>query len=412
MNTSLIEATSSWQGWTASPDGRGTADILWTCFPVLLICNWTVVHPHISSPNSSWIHRVADRLVCLAIAMIAPEILVYLAFCEKLSAAELTESTSQEERLGPQWKSLHSFYALMGGFRIRLNRGGEATPTDYRLTADAVILLYRRGLVNWEQIPLHEEIEDRSKADWFIKGLAVFQASTFVIKSIGRVAQGLPITTLELTTLAYLPGMAALSFLWWHKPYDVTKATLLELKGNENGGRESASMTNDWLRSTSQLALPYEDFPLAMECIRSARFALGPINRWGGVAGLCFAVFGAIHCAAWSFEFATTGERWAWRASSLTISASVPLSWAITGVLRYFIVRYYKRKFSTVPASEVKAMMDEVAWKPLNRITRIVHGCGLALYAPARIYLLFEVFFGLRFLPSACYDSVEWSKYF
>jgi hypothetical protein len=40
-----------------------------------------------------------------------------------------------------------------------------------------------------------------------------------------------------------------------------------------------------------------------------------------GVVGLCISiVFGAIHCIAWSFHFATLPERWAWRISAILVS--------------------------------------------------------------------------------------------
>lgn len=53
-------------------------------------------------------------------------------------------------------------------------------------------------------------------------------------------------------------------------------------------------------------------------------------------------VFGAIHCIAWSFLFATLPERWAWRISAILISG-LPISIiAFSGLLRIFDKKEHK----------------------------------------------------------------------
>ena len=47
-------------------------------------------------------------------------------------------------------------------------------------------------------------------------------------------------------------------------------------------------------------------------------------------------VFGAIHCIAWSFQFATLQERWVWRISTILVSG-VPISiYAIASLFHAF----------------------------------------------------------------------------
>src|SRR5712671_243388 len=67
------------------------------------------------------------------------------------------------------------------------------------------------------------EIEDRSKGDAISKGVVILQTGWFVTQCTARGVQGLPITELELVTVAF----GALSFLiyvlWWEKPQNVQR---------------------------------------------------------------------------------------------------------------------------------------------------------------------------------------------
>jgi hypothetical protein len=66
-----------------------------------------------------------------------------------------------------------------------------------------------------------KEIQDRSRGDVLSKGLAIIQTGWFVLQCIARSVEHLPITELELVTLAF----ATLNFvtygLWWDKPLSV-----------------------------------------------------------------------------------------------------------------------------------------------------------------------------------------------
>jgi len=69
------------------------------------------------------------------------------------------------------------------------------------------------------------EIEDKSKGDAISKAAVILQTGWFVTQCIARSVQGLPITELELVTVAF----AALNFmiyrgiLWWDKPLHVQR---------------------------------------------------------------------------------------------------------------------------------------------------------------------------------------------
>jgi hypothetical protein len=71
--------------------------------------------------------------------------------------------------------------------------------------------------VGWEDIHLRiqdgvircsdirdRDIEARSKADWFAKGFTVFQSTCFLVDVIARWVHHLPVSPIELTTVAYV----------------------------------------------------------------------------------------------------------------------------------------------------------------------------------------------------------------
>ena len=103
----------------------------------------------------------------------------------------------------------------MGGFKLFDENGPVRTLEPQELQT-----LARKGDIDFPDIT-EREIQDRSKGDALSKGLVVIQTSWFILQCIARRIERLPITELELVTLAF----AALNFitytLWWNKPLDV-----------------------------------------------------------------------------------------------------------------------------------------------------------------------------------------------
>jgi hypothetical protein len=69
--------------------------------------------------------------------------------------------------------------------------------------------LYEDGQIDFPTVA-EEDIQDRSKADGFVKIILVGQTTWFVAQCIARGVQGLVLSQLEL-----------MYFLWWNKPMDV-----------------------------------------------------------------------------------------------------------------------------------------------------------------------------------------------
>lgn len=72
-----------------------------------------------------------------------------------------------------------------------------------------------------------EQIQDKSKADGLSKLFVCVQAGWFCTQTIARVAQSLPISLLELTTIAHVFCMFTIYLLWWNKPLDIREPVLI-----------------------------------------------------------------------------------------------------------------------------------------------------------------------------------------
>lgn len=98
------------------------------------------------------------------------------------------------------------------------------------LTAQGMVKLAEHG--HLPDIP-ETLIVDKSKADFIAKMLATLQASWFLVQCIARWKEHLPMTLLELNTLAHAVCALLMYLLWTNKPYDV---------------HEPIRITGEWVR--------------------------------------------------------------------------------------------------------------------------------------------------------------------
>jgi len=114
----------------------------------------------------------------------------------------------------------------MGGFLLYNNNKPIAT-----LTPDELIDLIRTNSVDMPTIA-EEDINDRSKGDVLSKGIAILQLAWFIIQLAARYFQNLPISLLEIDTLAVASLTCIAYGLWWMKPKDVRRPYIVHLKAN------------------------------------------------------------------------------------------------------------------------------------------------------------------------------------
>ncbi|KAK0109755.1 hypothetical protein ONS95_002431 [Cadophora gregata] len=229
-------------GWVSGPDGRGTFSLVVSCLLTLGLCVWSAMHlnisPHNESLTKSWFRHLKWGLI----GIFAPELVVFAAWRQYNFAKELhkrmnhhisetkEKTKSSTERRHP-WTTVHSFYAGMGGFIIQpgdlcKDEGQQYIPGDQYLTLSARGIAFLAGCGHLPDIP-EDEIVDKSKADGLAKTLVCLQAGWMVVQVIARAILGLPVTLLEVNTIAHVFCALVVYILWWHKPRLVHEPTAI-----------------------------------------------------------------------------------------------------------------------------------------------------------------------------------------
>ena len=121
------------------------------------------------------------------------------------------------------WSSQQAFFAVNGG--IAVNTSSFWKYPRLTFTSEGIVLLAEMGLLPAISEP---EIEARSKADGIAKLIVCFQASWFVVQCGARLVAGLPITLIEVHTLAHIVCALMMYIIWFEKPYGVNAPIVLD----------------------------------------------------------------------------------------------------------------------------------------------------------------------------------------
>jgi hypothetical protein len=329
-----------------------------------------------------------------------------------------------------------SYYAEMGGIYVTVEPG-RALPAATRLSLPLFEAEHFR-LVKYEQLPTQEYIEDKSKADTFKRVVTTTQAAWALAQVFGRWAKHLPISNLELGTVAYVLCALATYIAWWHKPYDVSIITVLEqvsIQDYQNkvgpGYRHSISDNDndhnndpiDARRGSNDLH-GGPDVTTGPDIVdhgvdRDFNDQLGRLGAsfifwaspdeamighytpsmtgqiwWSFFLAVVFCSFGGIHAAGWNFSFPTVAEMWLWRVCSL-IQVVVPFFLFLCLAFKR-IVSYW---FPYPRGQWVQSTYD-----------MILLPCG-AIYLVARTIIVVLMFCTLRSSSPDIYKKLSWSSF-
>jgi len=173
---------------------------------------------------------------------------------ERPSETELDIEKNQKHR----WKIEHGFFAVMGGFQITV------TQKEYEwvleapkriLTPKGIVFFAKHGLL--PDLP-SKRLKERGKADQLAKTLVCAQAIWMVIQTIARKASGLPITLLELNTLAHVGCAVFMYLVWWKKPQNVS--VLIDVPISPRLGAALSSPSLGWFARKDERPLVDEVF--------------------------------------------------------------------------------------------------------------------------------------------------------
>jgi hypothetical protein len=398
-------------GFVLESGGRGTISLIWSCLSTWFISLWVIFHINIPDPQESNFVRTLRQAGFMIFGAFAPEFIAAIAYTQKQNAERLLvnvrnlhkilyfplpQTTGTEAEIKSRkramatfrstgiehWTLTHSFYCIMGGFTIF----PPESPKPFPVNSEQLLWLLKYGYIELPSISL-EELKDKSKSDSLLKSIAIFQALWFLIQCVGRYAQSLPTTTLEITTIAYVLCMIPCQLMWWSKPYNVAVGTPLHIIYWPQGTYESFKALSFKEGYSFYIKRDLNEYPRMLNFIEMQRDWIGGWRNLPNWAATIFIglVFGSTHCIAWGFHFATTTEALLWRASSLTI-----VGIGLLGVFPYWI-----RKRGFIGQKTLDNGLIFFKW----------------VYMLVRTYLMVEVFIAFRSMPKGVYNTVDWLQY-
>ncbi|KAF7979536.1 hypothetical protein HWV62_42126 [Athelia sp. TMB] len=281
------------------------------------------------------------------------------------------------------WDKIHAFFIIMGGYQFY----GENGPICPVSPKNAVELVRHGHLV----APSSDELANQSKGDALSKGVAILQTLWFVMQCIARRIEHLPVTNLEVMTLAYTVITVAMYIVWWEKPLNVSCAVRVpEEEVKEEGVSQYDSV---WEQIWVYVMGAQDAYVDLRRCTRVPTFwAADRTNEnvvFADVIALLVAMaFGAVHCIAWSYASQSPLEQHLWRASAIAIIA-VPAALALAAVVAWLLENSCDLNMDTVLP---------IFYLPLA-----------SMYIAARIILILISFTSLRMLPTGAYQTVQWT---
>ena len=306
----------------------------------------------------------------------------------------------------------HGFFIIMGGFHLfersseEMGHGnrGMSQEDDKPLHPLQASDLVRFDGYSEFSMPTEAEIKDKGKSDWLAKALVLLQTSWFVMQCIARAIKHLPLTHLEIITLAYAAMNFVIYIFWWNKPLNVNRPVRVFRKLEP---RETQPQTGEQTSEAQELTLE----AIGDGLVTIAKFIVGIQDRdvvlsredqvprfWADTsttddeAGIADAIvlgvgvcFGAIHCIAWRFSFLTHTEMLMWRISSVSIT-TMPIYIFLGSLLSV-----------TLDRTNVGNVI-------------LIIPAGI-LYIIARAVTLVLAFISLKDLEPGAYEIVHWTTF-
>lgn len=222
-----------------------------------------MLHLNVPYPEESWLRTFVRKFFLLCVAIVIPEYIACMAGGQW--AAAMRSVRAMHVAGNEHWTIMHGFYAEMGGFVLE---DGFFPP--FPVTTAQICYLARNQYIDLPSIT-KEDIQDKGKADTAFKAVAVFQTGWVVLQIIGRVAERLPMSLLELETCAIVGCSLFTFYFWFHKPMDVGQPTKLKTK---------TSIAKILIRAGDEASKPYQYTPLDfVECFDTLTGYFGPRQR-------------------------------------------------------------------------------------------------------------------------------------
>ena len=429
--------------FVASAGIRGTFDILWSCIFTIIACTWSIQHLNVpeqrdrsKETSERWgagfwydtvwsLKRTWTGFKWMMVTILAPEFILGKAIGDLITARNLTKDLQHRAKEeGVEWDLVHSFFLLMGGFRLEssdkeipdlpsLTHRRDVNPSPNLTRAwpshrdPAILVLTPRSFKSLlsesviTQLPKisGDEIRDKSKSNLFVKVVAVVQVIWVTIQVIARTIRGLSVSQLELVVTAFSACAVLTYILLIPKPQgvEIPAPSILVPVSQWNAvkirydalvnlnlrvaffpgldGRKNTTLGRTKLANDAICVLGYRE---------NLRYAVG-ISASG-------VLFGAIHVAGWNFDFPTSIDRMLWRVSSVLIVVLLPPS------LLPFAWHALSSSFDLYNVTDKREFIAQA----------VALLCGIA-YVLARLVILVETFRSLAYMLREAYLST-WAE--
>ncbi|PMD13348.1 hypothetical protein NA56DRAFT_737563 [Hyaloscypha hepaticicola] len=398
------------------PNVRGTLNIVWGCISIILSCTWSMLHLnvppqfHKGAHGYFWAKSYAflQKTMWMLFAVLAPEIFVGKALNELLSAVYNKKEMQNYAVQSSDWTLTHSFFANIGGFVLQF-RAHEDQESDTNSSnsrrpgniwiLDASQLLFARECGIIKAIPpiSVEAIDDKNKGDVVVKVLTLVQIVWLIMELAIRGALRLPVSQLEVVTLAFAITSILTYGMLWSKPKDA-KFPILQLADRYPSSDELQDIVG---RGPTSFGLPRVDCWIPNNSIHVT--SAEPYNYSFLLGTLLGATaFGAPHFLGWNFVFPTRVEQILWRVSAI-VTTVAPWTLLIMDQLIY--------RFPSSSGSQGRFVVDAY-WHGDSRPRRIIWYCTtytlVVVYVLSRLFVILEAFRCLYWLPEAIYKTT-WS---
>ncbi|KAF2864620.1 hypothetical protein BDV95DRAFT_509104, partial [Massariosphaeria phaeospora] len=189
---SAMASTNATVAWVPEPHVRGTMGLLWSCFTTIFICTWSAIHPNLPAAGEIAARVLSRRIGYVLLSLVALEIVTFVAIMALLDARAMKAESLKR-----------CFLLKMGGFIVEQDISARNMKVLQRILPSELWRLLQTGALPWSNVNIDDQdIDDRSKADWIVKLLALAQILWFSAQLIGRSVQNLSVTMLELFTVA------------------------------------------------------------------------------------------------------------------------------------------------------------------------------------------------------------------
>ena len=272
--------------------------------------------------------------------------------------------------------------------------------SSHLLRPHILSLFYRSRLANVAE----SEILDKSKTDPFSKGIAVCQILWFLIACIARPVIHLPVTQLEIMTLAFATLNVVMYLIWWRKPLNVECPITIHASNLSDHFQPDQAELERKLSLKDQIRRTVMNWDSETNaCLEAGKLSDSYQYLALAMSAIMAMIFSAVHWVAWNSPFPTFVERMLWSCSAI-ITFTVPIIFAAVWAVSYNLVKVVKRRRSVL-------MWPKFVVDLLIFFHRHLLPFLSLLYVLARLFLLVLPFVFLRNLPPTSYCTISWTRF-